>query len=148
MKNVNILASNRLAIILLALALTACGTVTEKTNVSKRPSHDPQDTSEPTSGIFAIWRNEQGEAIGRIVSLRYHERYEALRSDYGDQFKPELKKYEGFTPTKWRNPKSGKELEAFNVIKSTHEKMGQMIQWKKDGRAPTGTFKKLLNKFT
>lgn len=133
---------NRLALILVLAALSACGTVAPKTNVATRASFDKQDTVKATSGILDFWKNKKGEVIGRIVTPHYKERYAALVDLYGDQFQPALKKDEGFTLMDYKG------APAFGVNKATHSNFGVLLQWKRNGRVPTGTFKKMLNKFT
>lgn len=147
MKNGNISLNSRAAIILLSLALAACGTVTEKTNVSSRASNDPQDRGKVTSGILDFWKNDNGVIIGRVVTTNFKDRYNALIELYGDQFHPPLKKDAGISVNAYYQAPDG-DYNTWNIDKAHLKKAGQMIQWKADGRLPTGTFKKFLNKLT
>lgn len=135
--------TDRIILVLVLALLSACtSTVVPKTNVATRPSLDPQDTVKATSSILDFWKNDKGEAIGRIVTPHYKERYNALVDLYGDQFTPALKKDEGFTPLEYKG------APAFGVNKATHSKFGVLLKWKRNGREPTGTLKKMLNKIT
>lgn len=147
MKNASTTLTNRAAIILLALALAACGTVTEKTNVSNRPSNDPQDRGKATSGILDFWKNDNGVILGRVVTTNFKDRYNTLIELYGDQFTPPLKKDAGISVNAYYQAPDG-DYNTWNIDKAHFTKAGQMIQWKRDGRLPTGAFKKFLKKIT
>ncbi len=132
------------AVVLVAVILSVMGcahAISAKSNPSHQASYDPQDTTEPTSGIWAIAPDG-----GRIVSQHYKDRYNALVDAYGDQFSPQLKHDDGFTASTWKDPKSGNQRDAWHVTKATHIEMGQMVQWKRDGRKPTGVISKILQK--
>lgn len=130
---------NTFALILALAFVTGCGTVAPKTNESTHASYDRQDTVVATSGILGF------APTGRVVSEHYKERYNSLIDLYGDQFNPPLKHDEGIVPNSERiggfDPAT-----SYVIDREHHVKMGQMIQWKRDGRLPTSGFKKLLNK--
>ena len=100
------------------------------------PHQASYDSNAQNSGIIGIAYDGKGGIIGRIVTTHFRERYTSLVEKYGDQFHPTLTVDAGFT-------EKGNDW----VIDMEHYiYAGQMIQWQRDGRQPTSTFKKLLNK--
>lgn len=129
--------SLKINLVLATVLISACGTVTQKTNESRLPSYDGNARN---SGILAL-----APGGGRIVTPHYHDRYNALIDLYGDQFDPPLKHDEGIAVNA-KSLSDSSEMNSWIIDKEHHIKMGQMIQWKRDGRPATGGFKKLINK--
>lgn len=132
-----------LAYSLLALYLCAWGpcatheVIAPVTNQSQGASYDGNDKN---SGILALAPNG-----GRIVTRHYRDRYNALIGMYGDQFTPPLKMDDGIVVNE-KTLGGFSEMSSFVIDKEHHQKMGQMLQWKRDGRPKTGVIKQLLNK--
>lgn len=129
----------KISLALVLLLACSCGTVTTKTNDSHTASYDGNAQN---SGILAI-----APAGGRIVTPHYRDRYNALIDLYGDQFDPPLKHDEGVA-VNVKTLGGFSEMSSWIIDKEHHLKFGQMIQWKRDGRKPTGTLQKLINKIT
>lgn len=120
----------------LASGLQGCAkAITAQTVESHAASYDPQDKFGPTSGIVAV-----APGGGRIVTQHFRDRFNALVDLYGDQFHPPLKHDEGFD--------FSREGDTCIVNRASYIKFGQMQQWKRDGKKPTGTVKRFLNKLT
>lgn len=125
-----------LVAITLPSGISGCAhVIAPKTNESHIASYDPQDKGEPTSGIIGI-----APGGGRIVTQHYRDRYNSLIDMYGDQFNPPLKHDEGIDF-------SG-EGSTCVIDKAHHVMFGRMLQWKRDGRKPTGTLQRLIRKVT
>ena len=124
----------------IALWLFGCATaIAPKTNVSQRASYD---NNVANSGILGIAPDG-----GRIVTLHFRDRYNALIDLYGDQFNPALKRDSGIGILPVNSKKTSRQA-GCHIDKEHYIKMGQMVQWKLDGRPGTGVIKKLWNKFS
>lgn len=103
--------------------------ITHKTNVSTQIGYSGNAHN---GGILRI-----DPSGGRVVGDDVREAYNELIGMYGDQFEPDLKPDAGMVnlkPNEWL------------IDKEHWIKALQMRQWRRDGRQPTGTFTKLVNK--
>lgn len=121
-------------LIVVALSFSDCAKpIVPTTNVSTTASYD---AGIKNSGVIS----KTPDRKGFIVTSHFRDRYNSLVDMYGDQFSPALKQDEGFNF----------EREGLTCIIDIEHmvKMGQMAQWKRNGRPPTSGLKKLLKKVT
>jgi hypothetical protein len=121
-----------LTLTVLFIGLASCAhPIVPKTNQSHVVSYDGNVRS---GGILR--RDPSG---GRVVTDSFKARYNELIDLYGDQFEPDLKPDVGIIKLKDNE---------WLIDKEHYIKALQMSQWKRDGRQPTGVFKKLIDKVT
>lgn len=139
-----------LAVAFLGVALVCTDCAKEIIATSNRSTTASYDSSapakyqgRPTSGVLEIARDDKGNVTGRLISIHLRDRYNSLIGDYGDLFNPNLKKDDGVKPS---TTDAGNQI--YFIDLQHYSQLMQMAQWKRNGRPPTGTIKKLLRKIS